>query len=344
MSCTYREPQWPELETFEFQPPKILIVGWTERPTIETREIEVVVIALESDLYPLKFEVVQLVRPIANRLPFVNVSWSRKVVQSQTEGFTEELGEKVALDMILISGGSFLMGSSKEQGSGDLEKPQHKVDISSFAMGRYPVTQAQWKIVASMPQIEHSLKSNPSDFKGNKRPVEQVSWQDAIEFCQRLSQHTGRIYRLPIEAGWEYACRAGTTTPFHFGEMISTDLANYDGSETYGEESKSEYRRETTDVGSFPPNAYGLHDMHGNVMEWCADHWHYNYEGAPFYGQAWLDGGDSYQRVVRGGSWNYYPAGCRSAARNYASPADRDNRIGFRVVCVFRGTPLPFAF
>lgn len=335
----YRKPQWPELETFEFQPPKILIEDETEWPTIETREIEVVLIALESDLYPLQFEVVQLTRPIASRLPFVNVSWSRKVVQSQAEGFTEELGENVALDMVLIPSGSFVMGSSREQGSDSYEKPQHKVDITPFGMGRYPITQAQWKIVASMPQIENSLKSNPSFFKGNKRPVVNISWQDAVEFCQRLSQHTGRIYRLPSEAEWEYACRAGTTTPFHFGEMITSDLVNYRGTETYGDGPKGEYRKETTDVDTFPSNAFGLHDMHGNVWEWCADHWHENYKGAPTNGQAWIKSGDSSNRVVRGGCWDFDPVGCRSAYRYYFRPAYRHLNIGFRVVCEFRETP-----
>lgn len=335
---TYKKPQWPELETFEFQPPKILIEGETERPTIETREIEVVVIAFELELYSLQFEVVRLKRQIGSRLPFLDSDWQQERYLTKAEGFTENLGENVALDMVVIPGGSFLMGSSREQGSNDYEKPRHKVELSPFAMGRYPITQAQWKTVTSMPQIEHSLKSNPSTFKGNKRPVEQVSWQDAIEFCQRLSEYTGRTYRLPTEAEWEYACRAGTTTPFHHGETITSDLVNYRGTETYNDGPKGVYREETTDVGTFPPNAFGLHDMHGNVWEWCADHWHKNYKRAPKNGQAWLDGGDDKYRVVRGGSWADSPAYCRSACRYHLRPAARDRVIGFRVVCEFRGT------
>jgi formylglycine-generating enzyme required for sulfatase activity len=164
--------------------------------------------------------------------------------------------------------------------------------------------------------------------------VERVTWHDAIEFCARLSKQTGREYRLPSEAEWEYACRAGTTTPFHFGETITTDLANYDGTRTYGSGPNGQYRKQTTEVGSFKvANAFGLYDMHGNVWEWCLDHWHENYNGAPADGSAWVTGGNASRRVLRGGSWNNGPGNCRSAHRSRFEPGNRDSNLGFRVVC-----------
>jgi eukaryotic-like serine/threonine-protein kinase len=181
--------------------------------------------------------------------------------------------------------------------------------------------------------------SNPSRFNGANRPVENVSWNDAIEFCEKLSQRTGRTYRLPSEAEWEYTCRAETTTPFHFGATITTDLANYNGSESvfgsepiYRSEPRGEYREQTIDVGSLLPNAFGLHDMHGNVWEWCQDVWHENYNGAPTDGSAWIEGGEGDRRLLRGGSWYGLPRFCRSAGRNGILPGFWDFYIGFRVV------------
>ncbi|MFM6871578.1 MAG: formylglycine-generating enzyme family protein [Dolichospermum sp.] len=146
-----------------------------------------------------------------------------------------------------------------------------------------------------------------------------------------MSNYTKKPYRLPTEAQWEYACRAGTTTPFHFGDRITTDLANYDGNYTYGDGLKGVHRKGTTDVGSFPPNAFGLHDMHGNVWEWCQDDWHDNYEGAPIDGTTWIN--LSNRKVLRGGSWNYYPVLCRSASRNWDNAKFNYDNFGFRVVC-----------
>lgn len=158
----------------------------------------------------------------------------------------------------------------------------------------------------------------------------------ATEFCEKLSEKTGKTYRLPSESQWEYACRAGTTTPFYFGETITTDLVNYDGTYTYGNAPQGEYRKETTDVGSFAPNAFGLYDMHGNVCELCADDWYRNYKSAPDDGSAWLksnDQGEHYP-VIRGGCWNYNPKQCRSAVRYfYDSLNCRTKVIGFRIVC-----------
>jgi len=244
---------------------------------------------------------------------------------AQAQYFRENLGNGVTLDMVVIPGGTFLMGSpNSEEGRQDSESPQHSVTIAPFHMGKFAVTQAQYQAIVG---------KNPSGFKGEKRPVEQVSWHDAITFCQKLSEKTGNLYRLPSEAEWEYACRAGTTTPFYFGETITPDLVNFNGNYTYGSASKGIYREQTIDVGSFPPNGFGLHDMHGNVWEWCEDHWHSNYEGAPTNGSAWTTGGDSNYRSLRGGSWDYDPRYCRSAFRNSLRPVVRYDYVGFRVVC-----------
>jgi formylglycine-generating enzyme required for sulfatase activity len=270
----------------------------------------------------------------------------------------ENLESQTQLEMMLIKSGSFMMGAPKtEEGSSDDEYPQHEVTVPTFFMGKYPVTQAQWRFVASLPQVNRELKPDPSRFKGENRPVEYVSWFDAVEFCQRLTQHTKRPYRLPSEAEWEYACRAGTTTPFHFGETITTDLANYRGTDneeykwsgSYGRGPKGIYREETTEVGSFGvANAFGLFDMHGNVWEWCADQWHENYQGAPTDGSAWIEdsdkdnNNDNHSRLLRGGSWYSNPGICRSAVRSSLNPDIVHDLIGFRLVCgVFSSRTLP---
>jgi formylglycine-generating enzyme required for sulfatase activity len=214
--------------------------------------------------------------------------------------FTENING-VELDMVSIPGGTFKMGSPEtEEDRSDREGPQHQVTVPSFFMGKYAVTQAQWQMVADrIPKVKIDLDLKPSKFDGPQLPVEQVSWLDAVEFCDRLSHHTGRTYRLPSEAEWEYVCRAGTTTAFHFGDTIATELANYD------------YKLETTTaVGSYNvANRFGLYDMHGNVDEWCQDDWHDNYEGAPIDGSAWVDGDrkEDSSKLLRGGSWYVVP-------------------------------------
>jgi formylglycine-generating enzyme required for sulfatase activity len=241
--------------------------------------------------------------------------------------FIEDLDNGVTLEMAAIPGGTFMMGSPEnEAGRRDYESPQHQVTVPSFFMGKYPVTQAQYQAI---------MGTNPSGFKGSNRPVERVSWTNAVTFCKKLSQKIGKTYRLPSEAEWEYACRAGTTTPFHFGETITTDLANYDGSHTYGQGLKGVYRGETREVGSFGvANNFGLYDMHGNVWEWCQDNWHSNYEGAPTDGSAWLHIEKINIRMLRGGSWYGKPAYCRSAYSDFYDPlADSHDTFGFRVVC-----------
>lgn len=210
----------------------------------------------------------------------------------------------------------------------DDESPQHEVSVAAFFMSKYPITQAQWRFVAALEQVNRALDPDPSRFKGDERPVETVSWKEAVEFCDRISRHTHRHYRLPTEAEWEYSCRAGTTTQFYFGDTLSEKQANYSS------EKQANYSEgETTPVGSFPANAFGLYDMHGNVLEWCQDHWHDNYEEAPVDGSAWIEGGDSSTRILRGGSWIDSPRYCRSASRIYIHPGDSYVIIGFRVVC-----------
>ena len=244
--------------------------------------------------------------------------------------------DALPLHMVLISGGPFTMGSL----NGELERepsegPPHEVTVPQFFMGRYLITQAQWRAVTGLPQAEQALNPDPSRFKGNNHPVEQVSWDDATEFCARLANHTQRPYRLPTEAEWEYACRAGTTTPFYFGNTLTDELANYRASTTYGNGPQGEYRQETTPVDHFGiANAFGLSDMHGNVWEWCADHWHDDYTDAPTDGSAWTEGRNDVRRVLRGGSWIYVPGNCRSARRYHSTRVYRlYNDSGFRVSC-----------
>jgi formylglycine-generating enzyme required for sulfatase activity len=252
------------------------------------------------------------------------------------QAYTETLPEGLNLEMVAIPSGKFIMGSPDfEPQRYDDEGPQHEVTVPPFFMGKYAVTQAQWRLVAGLPQVERELDDfDPVNFKGADHPVEQVSWLDAEEFCLRLSVVTGREYRLPSEAQWEYACRAGTTTPFHYGETITGKIANYSSDTVYREEKKVKSRGGTNAVGSFPPNQFGLYDLHGNVLEWCMDDWHGNYNGAPNNGSAWVKTAETASRkVIRGGSWNDDPRYCRSASRNYYSRGPRYYRIGFRVVC-----------
>ena len=264
--------------------------------------------------------------------------------QSRNQCYDEALAEGVLpLRMMQIPAGTFLMGSPEDElERQEREGPQNEVTLSRFFMGKYPITQAQWRAVAALPQVERELKADPSHFKGDLHPVESVSWYDAVEFCDRLTILTDRQYRLPTEAEWEYACRAGTTTPFHFGKTITTELANYRGTDnesmkwsgSYGDGPKGEYRKETTPVNQFEgANAFGLCDMHGNVWEWCQDYWHDSYEGVPTDGSAWIEGGNSERRILRGGSWDLNPWSCRSACRHDFEPGIDVNNIGFRVVC-----------
>ena len=248
-----------------------------------------------------------------------------------------DLGGGVKMELVWIPAGSFQMGSpqsEQDQAVKDGEQrewvsgegPVHTVELDGFWMGKFEVTQEQYEAV---------MGKNPSDFKGEKNPVERVSWNDAAEFCQKASQKTGKEIRLPTEAEWEYACRAGTRAPFSSGETISTDQANYDRNYTYGSGRKGEYRKKTIQVGSFQPNEWGLYDMHGNVWEWCGD-WY----GEKYYGESDRknpQGPSSGEfRVLRGGSWIRDPFHCRSATRYWSNPANTIYDTGFRVACVSR--------
>ncbi|KYC36511.1 hypothetical protein WA1_43255 [Scytonema hofmannii PCC 7110] len=320
----------PKLLTFEFEVATISIEDETDN-------------SLGINLQPFEFEVatIELKKTgLFRRKTELIVKRSRK----QAWGFIEDLGDGVQLEMVAIPEGNFLMGSPKDElERRSSEGPQHKVTIKPFFLGKYPVTQAQWKAVVSLPQVNRELKPDPSYFKGDNRPVEKVSWYDCVEFCDRLSRYTNKTYRLPSEAEWEYACRAGTTTPFHFGETITSDLANYNANSTYGSGVKGVYREENKPVGSTPvgsfnvANAFGIYDMHGQVWEWCEDHWHENYHGAPTNAEAWinrLEDNENHLRILRGGSWYISPELCRSACRSSVNPKNNTDHISFRVVCV----------
>jgi formylglycine-generating enzyme required for sulfatase activity len=255
-------------------------------------------------------------------------------IQGYVEILTSKSEKNIYLEMITIPSGYFRMGAPENEiHSSNSERPQHNVTLQSFYLGRYPVTQAQWRVVAGYDCINQELKHNPSRFPGDNRPVEGVCWADVQEFCHRLSAKTSKNYTLPSEAQWEYACRAGSVTPFFYGETISTDLANYNGCLIYKSEQKGIYRGETTEVGMFPPNDWGLYDMHGNVWEWCEDNWHDNYEHASIDGGAWIE---SYQTktnwLLRGGSWQNSPKDCRSASRFDFNVGICD--VGFRLCCI----------
>lgn len=301
----------------------------------------------------------------------VRVNRQGKIVEtipSQAQFYGQNLGQGVQLDMVQIPGGKFLMGTAEAEIEQLCKKynneyfrwesPQHSVQIAPFLMGKTPVTQDQWRIVVTqVGKIVRDLNPDPSRFKGGNRPVEKVSWYDAVEWCARLSKLTGKEYCLPSEAQWEYACRAGTTTPFAFGEALTTDIANYNGNYTFAEEAKGQYRQETTPVASFPPNSFGLYDCHGNVWEWCFDPFHDNYQNAPGDGKVWdetINNNDNrYQKpsenlkvlleennrtfVLRGGSWDDVPVVCRSADRFHDPRVNFNGTLGFRVCLVDAG-------
>ncbi|GCA77672.1 serine/threonine-protein kinase pkn1 [Microcystis aeruginosa NIES-2520] len=356
----YAIPQLETLELFEFESEVATI---TFKPVITD--------LLSQNLRNFSFET-----PTVNRRGEII-----KTTTHTANCFRETLPNNVDLDMVSIPGGTFTMGSPKnEKYSHDNERPQHNVKVPPFFMGKYPITQGQWKVIATRTdlKVKIDLEEDPSYFKKPYqdqdreidrwlRPVERVNWYEAVEFCQRLSKLTGRDYRLPSEAQWEYACRAMTEPldlakgesypPFYFGETLTDKLANYNASRTYASEPEGENGKETTPVGQFPPNAFGLYDLHGNVWEWCMDDWHDNYENAPSDGSAWLDNNqeenidaenslESTEKdennpysVMRGGSWGFNPYGCRSAVRINIYRRDyRGYSLGFRVVCVFGRT------
>lgn len=247
--------------------------------------------------------------------------------------FIEEIN-RINIEMVFVPGGTFQMGSSSlEDKYCKNDHPQHTVVVKPFLMSKFPITFAQWRAVVQLQPTPKKLKPRPSQNWGMNRPVVEISWHDAAEFCDILSQKTGDTYRLPTEAEWEYACRAGTTTPFHFGQTITSDVANYDGTHSYRSGPKGINRAKTLQVGDLKfANAFGLFDMHGNVWEWCQDHWHNNYTDAPTNGEAWIDNTDNQTRVIRGGSWLNEPAICSSSYRLWKDSHQTSPHIGFRIV------------
>lgn len=246
---------------------------------------------------------------------------NNSVVNTTTTTGTDytELVNGASIDMVFIPGGAFQMGSNNGD---DDEKPVHRIKIDDFYIGKYEVSQLQWQAL---------MGSNPSSFKGNNLPIERVSWNDAQEFIQKLNDKTGKHYRLPTEAEWEYACRSGTSTPFNTGQNLSASQANYDGNYPYNGAAKGIYRESTTPVGSFRPNSFGLYDMHGNVWEWCSDWFDSGYYAkSPPNNPTGSATGSI--RVLRGGSWYDFAQNCRTANRDYDSPGNRYDALGFRLV------------
>jgi uncharacterized protein (TIGR02996 family) len=307
-----------------------LLAGIVAEPQEETRWL-VLADYLEENDDPRRAELLRLHRRMLATCcePDAHperVQWQRRVVKLLDAGVapcvpqhTLMLPGGVPLVGSFVPPGAFLMGGTVE----DEEKPVHRVTLTrGFFMGVSAVTQEQWAAV---------MGTNPSHFKGPNRPVENVSWEDTRGFCAALSGSTGRRVELPSEAEWEYACRAGTTTEYHCGNALNTDLANYDGNYSWNDSPKGVYREETTDVGSFAPNPWGLFDLHGNVWEWCAD------EYGPYTADDRTDpdvkdiNSDNSSRVLRGGSWSDNPQYCRAAYRGWNAPANRVNFVGFRV-------------
>jgi formylglycine-generating enzyme len=247
-------------------------------------------------------------------------AWAKHLGRRVEE--TIALAGGVKMTFALVPPGKFPMGCPPGEAERDSDETQHRVTLTgSFYLGVHEVTQAQWQAV---------MGGNPSRFQGENLPVEQVSWDDCQEFCSKLGEKVGkRYFRLPTEAEWEYACRAGTTTPLHFGATLGTDQANYDASYVYGSGKKGLYRERTTPVGSFPANAWGLFDMHGNVWEWCQD-WYGPYASEAVEDPRGANSGDT--RVLRGGSWLFYPGRCRSAGRDWRAATSRSFNVGCRLV------------
>jgi len=309
-----------------------------------------------------------LSKPSMRTVSFDTAAVDQKGMRNPTERysavvFTEAVGLGSGLEMVSIPGGSFMMGSpADELERQPNEGPQHRVTLAQFFIGAWPVTQGQWSaVVTAHPgKIHRDLDPSPSFFNGIDLPVESVTWNQADEFCLRLAEITGRAYRLPSEAEWEYACRAGSMTPFSFGPTITSDLANYCGtggavcgdsggksiasdvyndakyqSGAYGQGPVGVFRATTTRPGTFLPNRFGLYDMHGNVWEYCLDKWAENYADTPRNGSPYVSGPSDSTRLLRGGSWSHNPAICRSAYRDSldSSSSGWPGRIGLRVVC-----------
>jgi uncharacterized protein (TIGR02996 family) len=317
-----------------------LLEGIVTEPSAEDRW-HVVADWLEEHDDPRRAELLRLHRRLLatccepDRHP-ERATWQARVVDLLARGVrpcvpqqTLLLGKRsqIPITFAWVSPGSFLMGCPPDEEGAEEDEPLHRVTLSrGFWLAVHPVTQAQWRRVNGR---------NPSQqFRDDRsRPADRVTWTHCQDFCRRLGEMTGQRFRLPTEAEWEYACRAGTTTPFFFGETISVDQANYRGELRYGRGRKGLYRGKPTPVGTFPPNAWGLYDLHGNVREWCQD-WEGAYPDDRVVDPAGAE--DGTERVLRGGSWRSHPMACRSARRGWLPPACVDNEIGCRV-CLWPG-------
>ena len=273
---------------------------------------------------------------------------SERATQSAQAGDDKVITNSIGMKLTLIPAGKFLMGSPADEAERDPEELQHEVVITQpFYLGVHEVTQAQYQ------KFNRDHKPHFSDKNGGgpDYPVEQVAWKQAVGFCASLSElpaemKAGRTYRLPTEAEWEYACRAGATTMFHFGGALS-DQANFNGNHPHGTQSRGPYRAKTAKVGSYAPNAWGLYDMHGNVSEWCSDWYDPNYykispkqdPKGPAKGVAPTGFGADFFRVVRGGCWHDEGRACRAAYRFRLQSTEPYRLVGFRVVCVVAAAP-----
>ncbi|KPK48348.1 MAG: hypothetical protein AMK72_07195 [Planctomycetes bacterium SM23_25] len=273
----------------------------------------------------------------------------QQVAAAKKLGVPVAFENSVGMRFVLIPPGTFLMGSrdsaaevarrcampNAQAGWFYDEHPRHKVTLTrAFYMTVHEVTKASYRTVFPPKPARGKDKKKaetPGEPKDANDPATEVSWSDAEKFCKQLSSRDKRQYSLPTEAQWEYACRAGTETPFTFGETISTDQANYHGDYIYGSGRKGKHRGKPLPVGSLSPSAWGLYDMHGNVSEWCADRYG-EYDSAAATDPQGPDKKGN-ERVLRGGSWRSYPGACRSAFRHRREAGSRSDNIGFRVCC-----------
>lgn len=301
-------------------------------------------------------------KAIFNTLHHLQRGWVRSLLllawmhvlptNAQLQGVSLELGPGVSLELVAVPAGSFEQGSAETEADRSPDESRRTVTLSrGFLIGRFPVTRAQFERFALESGYRTEAEKGPSGGFGwdgtalrqsksytwrtpgfpqeANHPVTMVTHADALAFCRWLKSKTGREFNLPTEAQWEYACRAGTTTQFSFGDTISTDQVNYDGKHPYGDGKKGEYRQRTVPVASLPPNPWGLFEMHGNVWEWCEDTYQESYETAPEDGSAWVVAGVRF-RALRGGSWLDSARWCQAAARIRRSASDRPDYAGFR--------------
>ena len=221
------------------------------------------------------------------------------------------LANTLGIEMVKVPPGTFMFGEYRE----------YEVTLESFYIGRYAITQEQWRRVANLPRVGMDLKEDPSFFKGHNRPVESVDWDDAVEFCKRVSAHTGDTYTLPSETQWEYACRGGTDTKYYFGDNTDPELLNCFHTKL----------KKTTPVGTFPPNPFGLYDMHGNVWEWCADEWEHDVTKLPEDGKPYTKATSSYHHPIKGGSWGTHDYYCGAARRARLGATNKLSYLGLRI-------------